>query len=219
MLLLLGGITTPFSLIFLPMKLTVAGNATATADNVRAFEKVLRIAITCDLVGVILFSLGVLTLFRLFKDVDKQQALYMLVLWVVTVPITFVNELNRIGALALASGPSYLSAFTPDQADALAALLLKMFAHGIIVNQIFWGLWLVPFGLLVYKSGFIPRFLGIPLIIAGSAYVSASAMELLLPQYARFVTVWLLMLGIGEAPILIWLLVKGVKDQSTAEVS
>jgi len=218
-LLLFGGITAPFSLIYLPKKLIVAGDAAATANHVRAFEKVLRIAITCDLVGGILFTLAVLTLYRLFKDVDKQQALYMIVLWVVTVPITFINELNRIGALILVSDASFLSAFTPGQTDALAMLLLKVFGQGIIVNQIFWGLWLVPYGILVYKSRFIPRVLGIPLIIAGSAYVSASVTELLSPHYAHLVTGWLLMLGIGEAPILIWLLVKGVKDQSTDEVS
>jgi hypothetical protein len=213
--LLLGGITTPFSLIYLPKKLIVTGDATATANNIRALEKVLRIAITCDLVGVILFTLAVLLLYRLFKDVDNQQALHMIVLWVVTVPITFINELNRIGALILVSGASFLSAFTPGQTDALAMLLLKMFGQGIIVNQIFWGLWLVPYGILVYKSRFIPRFLGLLLIIAGTAYVSASFTELLSPHYARLVTGWLLMLGIGEAPILIWLLVKGVRDQTT----
>ena len=219
LLLLLGGITTPFSLIYLPKKLIVAGDATATANNVRAFETVLRIAITCDLVGVILFTLAVLTLHRLLKDVDNQQAVYMVVLWVVTVPITFINELNRIGALTLVSGASFLSAFTPGQTDALAMVLLKVFGQGIIVNQIFWGLWLVPYGILVYKSRFIPRVLGVFLIIAGIAYVSASATELLAPHYARLVTGWLLMLGIGEAPILVWLLVKGVRDQPTAEAS
>ncbi|HLB36666.1 MAG TPA: DUF4386 domain-containing protein [Gemmatimonadales bacterium] len=218
LLLLLGGITSPFSLIYLPKKLIVAGDATATANNVRAFEKVLRIAITCDLIGVVLFTLGVLSLYRLFKDVDNQQALYMIVLWVVTVPITFINELNRIGALILVSGASFLSAFTSGQTDALVMLLLKVFGQGTIVNQIFWGLWLVPYGILVYKSRFIPRVLGLPLIIAGCAYVSASVTELLSPHYARLVTGWLLMLGIGELPILIWLLVKGVRDQSTAEV-
>jgi hypothetical protein len=218
-LLLLGGITTPFSLIYLSKRLIVAGDATATASNVRAFEKLLRIAIACDLAGVILFTLGVLSLYRLFKDVDDQQALYMVVLWVVTVPITFINELNRIGALILVSGASFLSPFSPGQTDAVAMLLLKVFGQGIIVNQIFWGLWLVPYGILVYKSRFIPRALGVPLIIAGMAYVTASVTELLSPQYARLVTGWLLMLGIGELPILIWLLVKGVRDQSTAEVS
>lgn len=219
LLLLLGGITTPFSLIYLPKTLIVAGDATATANNVRAFETVLRIAITCDLVGVILFTLAVLTLYRLLEHVDNQLAVYMVVLWVVTVPITFINELNRIGALTLVSGASFLSAFTPGQTDALAMLLLRVFGQGIIVNQIFWGLWLVPYGILVYKSRFIPRVLGVFLIIAGIAYVSASVTELLSPLYARLVTGWLLMLGFGEAPILVWLLVKGVRDQPTAEAS
>lgn len=219
LLLLLGGITTPFSLIYLPKKLFVAGDATATANNVRAFEDVLRIAITCDLVGVIIFTLGVLSLYRLLKDVDNQQAVYMAVLWAVTVPITFVNELNRIGALILVSGASFLSAFTPGQTDALAMLLLKVFGQGIIVNQIFWGLWLLPYGILVYKSGFIPRIFGVLLVIAGSAYVSASVTELLLPHYAHLVTGWLLILGIGEAPILVWLLVKGVRTKPMVEAS
>lgn len=217
--LLFGGITSPFSLIYLPKKLIVAGDATATANNVRALEQTLRIAITCDLAGAILFTLGVLSLYRLFKDVNNQQAVSMVVLWVVSVPIMFLNELNRIGALILVSDTGFLSAFTPGQTDALAMLLLKVFGQGIIVNQIFWGLWLVPYGILVYKSCFIPRAFGVALIIAGSAYVAASVTELLSPHYARLVTGWLLMLGIGEAPILLWLLVKGVRDPSTAEES
>jgi hypothetical protein len=196
----------------------VPGDATATASKVRASELLLRIGIVCDLWAAIIFIFVALTLYRLLKDVDNQQAVLMVILWLVTVPITFVNALNRLAALMLVSGAGSSSGLAQGQADAMAMLFLRLYNQGNILNQIFWGLWLVPFGILVFKSGFIPRILGVFLIFAAFGYVASSATTLLSPRYGRIVSGWLMLLpAVGEVSIVLWLLVKGVRDQPTGE--
>jgi len=105
----------------------------------------------------------------------------------VSVPITFLNVLNEIAALILVSGAEFLSAFQKSQLDALALLFIRLHSDGVQIVAIFWGLWLFPFGILVIRSGFIPRILGILLFIAGSGYVASSFTTLVLPQYRNFV--------------------------------
>jgi hypothetical protein len=142
----------------------------------------------------------------------------MVILWLVAVPITFINSLNRLAALILVSGADFLSQVPQPQLDALASVFLRLYNQGNVMNQIFWGLWLLPFGILVYKSGFIPRILGVFLIIACSGYVISSVTTLLSPQYGRMISGWM-MLGpaLGELSIVNWLLIKGVRDQAPAE--
>jgi hypothetical protein len=218
LLYVLGAFTAPFSLLYLPQALIVPGDVTATANKIRASALLLRIGILCDLSTAIIFIFVALTLYRLLKDVDNQQAVLMVILWLVTVPITFINALNRLAALILVSGANFLSLFAPGQPDAMAILFLRLYSQGNNVNQIFWGLWLVPFGILVFKSGFIPRILGVLLVIAAFGYVAGSVTTLLSPHYGRIVSGWLLLLpALGEVPMVFWLLVKGVKDQPTGE--
>src|SRR5216684_7498084 len=187
LLYLLASIPAPFGLIYVPGKLIVPGDATATADHVRASETLLRLGIASELIGFIIFIFVVLALYRLFKAVNEKHALAMAILLLVSIPISLLNVLNEIAALVLVSGADFLSAFEKGQLDALAYLFLRLHGQGFIVAQIFWGLWLFPFGMLVIRSGFIPRVLGVLLLIAGSAYVVTSFTSLLLPRYAHVV--------------------------------
>jgi hypothetical protein len=208
----LGGITAPFSLIYLPRTLVVPGDATATANHVRASETLLRLGIASELIGSIIFIFVALALYRLFKGVNETHALAMVTLLLVSVPISLLNVLNEIAALVLVSGADFLSVFERRQLDALVLLFLRLHSQGIAVAAVFWGLWLFPFGMLVIRSGFIPRALGVFLMIAGSAYLVSSFSSMLLPQYARllrFATV----LEAGELPIMLWLLIWGAKVQ------
>ena len=214
LLYLLGGLPAPFSLIYLPSALIVPGDAIATANKVRASELLLRIGIMADLYSAIIFTFVALTLYRLLKDVDHDQAVLMVILWLVSVPIAFINVLNRLAALILVSGADFLSGFAHGQSEAMAMVFLRLYSQGNIVNQIFWGLWLLPFGILVYKCGFIPRILGVLLAIACFAYVASSVTLLLSPHYGRIVSGWMtLPEGLGELPIVLWLLIKGVRTQ------
>lgn len=154
----------------------------------------------------------VLALYRLFKPVNEIHARLLVALGaLVSVPIMFLNVLNEIAALMLVSGADFLSAFEKNQQDALAYLFLRLHEEGINVASVFWGLWLFPFGILVIRSSFIPRLLGILLIIAGSAYVVSSFTTLLLPSYSQLVGQVALIFEIGELPIVFWFLIKGLR--------
>jgi hypothetical protein len=216
LLYLLACLPAPFSLIYVPTKLIVPGDATATADHVRASETLLRLGMAGELINSIAFIFVVFALYRLFKGVNKQHAAIMVTLFVVSVPISFLNVLNDIAPLVLVSGANFLSVFDKGQLDALVCLFLRLHSQGFIVAQIFWGLWLFPFGILVIRSGFIPRIVGILLMIAGSGYVVSSFTSLLLPHYAHVVGQVGLALEFGELSVL-WLLIWGAKDQSAGE--
>lgn len=214
LLYLLLALTAPIGLLYVPGKLIVPGNATATADNLRASEWLLRIGIASELVHQIIGVFLVLALYRLFKAVNEAHAKQMVILGaLVSAPIMFVNVLNEIAALVLVSGANYLSVFEKPQLDALAYLFLRVHGQGITVASVFWGLWLFPFGMLVIRSGFIPRALGVLPMIAGVAYLASSSATLILPRYAPLVSQVALPLEVAELPIIFWLLIWGAKTR------
>ena len=211
----LGLFIAPIGLLYVPSKLIVPGNATATADNLRASEWLLRVGIASDLIHQIIAIFLVLALYRLFKAVNEAHAKQMVIFGaLVSVPIMFVNVLNNIAALILVSGADFLSVFEKPQLDALAYFFLDLHGQGITVVTIFWGLWLFPFGMLVIRSGFIPRVFGVLLIIAGVGHVVSAFARLVLPQYAPVVS-QVSVLGIAEIPIVFWLLIWGAKTRTT----
>jgi hypothetical protein len=200
-----------FAMGYVPGKLIVEGNAAATAGNIAAHEMLFRLGIAGGLIGQAGFIFVAWALYDLFKGVNQRQAALMVILIVVQVPIAFLNELNAIAALVLVRGADFLSIFDKPQREALAMLFLKLHDHGFNVAEIFWGLWLFPLGLLVYRSRFLPRFLGVWLAIAGFAWVALSLTSLLLPQYQHKVYTFSQPASIGEIVFMFWLLIKGGK--------
>jgi Domain of unknown function (DUF4386) len=153
-----------------------------------------------------------LTLFQVFKSVDKQLAAMMVVLFALSVPISVINELNEIAALALLHG-SAVFVFEKPQLQAMVMTLLRLYGQGNSLAQIFWGLWLLPFGLLVIKSRLIPRLLGILLMTSCCAYLISSFTLVLAPAYSTTVSMASTGVGgVGELAVLLWLLIKGVRD-------
>jgi Domain of unknown function (DUF4386) len=209
---LLLAVTAPWGLLYVPSKLIVSGNAAATAENLRASEGLLRLGIASELVHQILGVFVVLALYYLFKAVDKRLAVLLVILGtLLSAPIMFLNVLNDVAAQILASRPAFLSAFDPPQLDALAYFFLRLHGRGIDIASIFWGLWLFPFGLLVIRSGFIPRFLGYLLMIAGTAYVVTAFATLVLPRLLPIVGPVALPLETAELPIVFWLAIWGAR--------
>jgi hypothetical protein len=206
---LLLGITAPIGLVYVPGKIIVPGNAAATIDRLRASESLVRIGIGSELFHQVIGVFLVLALYRLFKAVNQKYAVLMLIFSLLGLPIIFLNVLNEIAALVLVSGADFLSAFDKRQLDALAYLFFRLHSQGITVASIFWGLWLFPFGILVIRSGFIPRFLGVLLFIAGSAYIVSSSTSVLLPRYLPLVNKIAMILYAAELPIMFWLLIWG----------
>jgi hypothetical protein len=207
-------IFAPVRLIYIPSKLFVAGNATATANNIATHETLFRLGIVSDLFcGTILIFL-VLALYRLFKGVDQNQAVLMVILGgVLPAAIDFFNVLNDAAALVLVRGADFLSVFEKPQRDALAMLFVRLHHHEIVAAEILWGLWLFPLALLVYRSRFLPRFLGVWLIINGFAYLILSFTGLLLPQYEDMFSNIAFPAELGEVALMLWLLIKGAKPQ------
>jgi len=210
-------LAAPLRLVYIPSKLIVTGNATATANNIAAHELLFRFGIVADLFTGVMALFLTLALYRLLKGVDQGLAVLMVILGSLMVtPIYFLNTLNDAAALLLVRGADFLSVFEKPQRDALAMLFLRLQHHGVRVNEIFWGLWLIPFGILVFRSRFLPRILGVWLILNSLPYLATSVTGLLSPQYEA--TVWNIgfPLTLGELAIMLWLLIKGAKPQPLA---
>src|SRR6266849_3615484 len=205
-----------FALIYVPSKLIVHGNATATASNIAASETLFRLGIACNLIGQAGFIFVALALYELLKGVNQRHAVVMVTLILVAIPIALLNELNAIAALVLVRGADFLSVVEKPQRDALAMLFLNLHGYGFDVAGIFWGLWLFPLGWLVYRSGFIPRFLGVLVMLNGFTYPVSSFTSLLLPQYEHIVSRWMMPFGFGELVFMFWLLIMGAKPKPFA---
>jgi len=203
-----------FSLMYVPGKLIVRGNAAATAGNILAHETLFRFGILADLVGAVVFILLGLALYRLLVGVNKTHASLMVAFVLISAAIGFMNTLNDIAALTLLrGGADFLSVFDKPRREALAMLFLRLGFQGNVINEIFWGLWLLPFGLLVMRSRFLPRILGVWLIVDCCAYVALSIIGLLLPQYYDVAFRSAFPALLGEVAIMLWLLIKGARVQ------
>ena len=211
LLYLMSVIIFPYGLIYVPSQIMVSGDAAATANNILANEFLFRTGIIGNLIGGVIFVLLVVVLRRLLKQVNEHQANLMGVLVIAGVPIAFIGEVFNITAFMILKG-GILESTEPEQMHDLAAVLLKLGSYTTQMVQLYWGLWLIPFGHLVYRSGFIPRILGVLLILNGIAYMILCFTFLLLPDYQTIVVkIATPFLFLGELPILLWLLIKGVK--------
>jgi hypothetical protein len=208
-----------FAMGYVPGKVIVHGDAAATANNVAAHETLFRLGIAGELIGQAGFIFVALALYDLFKGVNRRQASLMVILIVVSIPIAFLNELNLFAALILVRGADFLSIFDKPQRDALAMLFLNLHGRGFVVCELFWGLWLFPLALVVYKSRFLPRFLGVWLAFAGFAWVVVSLTSTVLPLYQDRVNNYLQPAIIGEIVFMLWLLIKGAKPQMPEPVA
>jgi hypothetical protein len=205
-------IAAPVRLMYIPSTLIVRGNATATANNIASHETLFRLGIVSDLFcGIILIFL-VLALYRLFEGVDEKQSVLMVLLGgVLPAAIDFFNVLNDAAALTLVRGADFLSVFDKAQRDALAMLFLRLHHQEIVAAEILWGLWLFPLAILVLRSGFFPRFLGVWLIINGFAYLALSFTGLVLPQHEDMLSNGTFPAILGEMAFMLWLVIMGAK--------
>jgi hypothetical protein len=204
-------VTAPFSLIYIPRTLIVRADATATANNILAHETLFRLGIVADLITSVIFVFLVMALYRLLSGVNKKHASLMVALVLVSAAVGFMNVLNNIAALTLFRGTDFLAVFEKPQRDALAMLFLRLHGQGLVINEIFSGLWLFPFGVLVMRSRFLPRLLGVWLIVNCFAYLALSFMGLLLPQYYDLAFRSAFPALLGEMAIMLWLLIRGAK--------
>ena len=201
--------TAPFSLIYVPSKLIVRGDASATADNILAHETMFRLSIFGDLIGQVVFICLGIALYRLLSKVNKTWAALMVAFVLVSAAVGFLDTLNNIAALILFRGGEFLTIFDKPQRDALAMFFLRLHSQGISIDEIFWGLWLFPFGLLVFRSGFLPRWLGVWLMINCFGYVVLSVIGFFFPTYNDKAFLYLQPVLFGELAAMLYLLIRG----------
>jgi uncharacterized protein DUF4386 len=215
LLYILASLVGIFGLLYVPSKLIVPGNALETGRNIAASETLFRLGIAAHLIGEAIFVFVALALYDLLKTVKQRGALCMLTLILVAIPIAFLNELNALAALVLVRGADFLSVLDQPQRDALAMMFLNVHGYGFDVAGIFWGLWLFPLGLLVYRSGFLPRILGVLLMVNCFAFIVNSLTALVLPHYEVLVHGWMRPFHFGEQAFMLWLLIMGSKPLPT----
>ena len=211
LLYLLVVITGMFQLLYVPSQIFVHGNTAATISNIVAHETLFRTGMVVALWSAVIELFLVLALYRLFKGVDRNLAILMVILGGVTLVAIDFSVLYDAAALMLARGGDFLSAFDKPQRDALAMLFLRLDTQQMFADEIFWGLWLFPLGMLVWKSRMVPRFLGAWLILNGVAYLVESFTGLLLPRYADAVSNVMFPVQFGEVAFMLWLLAFGAR--------
>ena len=202
----------PLRLIYIPTKLFVTGNAAATVNNIAAHEWLFRFGIVGDLAcGVILIFL-VLAFYRLFKGVDQNLAVLVVIFGgVMPAIINFVGVVTDASALMVIRGADFLSVFDKPQRDALVLLFLHLRDRQNTAAEILWGVWLLPLAVLVYRSRFLPRFLGVWLALGGVAYIILSLTGELVPQYQQKVFAYSQPALFGEVAIMLWLVIMGAR--------
>ena len=187
-----------FSIMYVPATLIVFGDAATTVNNIMANELLFRLGIAGSLITQLIFIFVVLTLYKLLKSVNKNHASLMVIFALVGVPIAMLNTLNQVAALLLLNNADQMMFF------------LNLNEQGVFIASVFWGLWLLPLGYLIYRSGYFPKIFGVLLTIAGIGYFLGSFAHLLFPSYEAIFPV-LDFLTIGEMLFMAWVLFKGAK--------
>lgn len=195
----------------------VPGDAAGTARAIAGAESLYRLSLAFDFVTMVLFLVLVVMLFELLGEVNRGLAILMVVLVSVGVTLTIGNFALRAVPLVFGNGGDALAALSPPQQEALSLAALRLHGIGARMRMAFWGFWLVPLGLLVIRSRFVPRLVGILLLVAGGAYIVTSFAALLYPDYRQLVTRVMMPLFFGELPVIFWLLIKGARPPQVPE--
>jgi len=206
---LLVALIAPYGLFVAPGRLVVPGDAPSTAQRIAANAGVLHLGMATEFAHQAIEVFMVLVLYQLFKPVHRMLARQMLVLGLIPIPMVFLNVLTEVAAGLFADGPAWLHAFDRAQLDALALLCMQLHAHGLQLAAFFWGLWLLPLGLLALRSGFIPKVFGGLVIAAGSGYLLGAVADLLVPTLRSTAALPALLLELGEPAMILWLVLGG----------
>lgn len=210
-------VTGIFTLMYVPSKLMVSGNAALTYRNLVSFEPLFRLGIVTGLLCYTFFLFLPLVLYKLLKPVHENYARVMVLLAVISVPLFFLNVQNELSVLSMIHNGNEHFGFSAVQIQSQVMLYLDQYDNGMRIVHIFSGLWLFPFGYLVFKSGFLPKILGILLMLGCFGYLINFAGNTLMADYARLgISSYIsLPASMGEIGICLWLLIMGAKDKKT----
>jgi len=205
----------PLRLIYIPSRLFVKGNPAATVANIAGHEWLFRTGIASDLIGGVVLVFLVLAFYRLFRGVDQSLAVQVVIFGgIMPAVLNLAGVIYDIAALAIARGMDFLAVFGKPQLDALAMFMLQLRDHQYTAAEILWGAWLFPLGALIYKSRFMPRFLGVWLVLGGLSYVALSLTGVMFPEYQDKVFKISQPAMFGELALMLWLVIKGARPLS-----
>ena len=207
-------LTGMFNLLYLPSRFTVEGNVAATLDNIAAAPDLYGYGIAAGVVCYTAFLLLPFVLHALLGHVDRRVAVVMVAFAVVSVPISLVALGHKLDVLALLAADRFAT-IDGAQLRAQAAFALESYRSGMQISQVFWGLWLLPFGWLVFRSGLLPKVFGILLMAGCFGYLVNIIAGSLWDGYAQstLASVVSIPSGLGEIGICLWLLVFGVRNR------
>src|ERR1700730_15254051 len=206
-------------LIYIPSTLLVSENAAATANNIAKHELLFRFGIVSYLLCSATWIFVTLALYRLLKGVDQTLARLMVISTLVITPIFFVNAANDVAALLFTRGPEFLSVLDQAQREAFVMLFLNLHHQLDLAGELIWILFHVLLGLLVYRSRFLPRILGVWLIVVGFACLALSLTGLMFPAYEHKVWNFAQPVLFGEVAIMLWLAIMGARNRALASGS
>ena len=200
---------------YVPQKIFVPQDPVATASNLLSNEFIFRTSIVSHLVGFLIFVMMVLLFYRLFRPVDKHLSRLMLVSVLAQIPVVFVFEVFNYTALMILKSETRLT-FDVAQQQEVAYFLMRMPRYGVGagMGKLFLGLCFIPFGMLVFRSGFAPQIIGILLIIGGVGYIADCCISILL-QRADYIMVrsFLMYTTLAYILALLWFMIKGVREE------
>jgi hypothetical protein len=216
-LVLIITVAAPFAEVFVRGRLVVYGNAAATATNILAHESLYRLAGAADLLAFICDAAVALILYELLKPVSRRLALFAASFRLLHAAIVAANTLHHFAPLVLLGDAHLLTAFNTDQLQALVLVSLSLHGTGYNIGLVFFGVHCLVIGYLIGKSTFLPHILGALLVIAGFCYLINSFAHLLSPSLAAHLYPYILLPGLAEPLLALWLVVMGVDVQRWKE--
>ena len=201
----------PFYLLYVPSKVIVRDDPAGTAARVLAHELLFRWGMLTETVGSVVFIGLALALYRILADVDRHRARQMVALVLLSATLGLMTVIFNVAALAVFRGGPSLAAFDQRTREAVGMLFIRLHSQGTLVNETFWGLWLLPFGWLVVRSRFLPRWLGYWLLLDGICWVVTGVCGFLAHDYTDVLFRAFQPAFLAELAALLWLLIRGAK--------
>ena len=210
-------ITGIFSLAYVPSTLIDWKDAAKTFQQIAGSQMLFRMSLVSSAICYVAFLILPFILYRLLHSVNEIAAKLMVILAVVSVPISMLNLQNKYAVLTLINGANYLKNLDASQIQSQTMLLLENYDKGILILHIFWGLWLFPFGFLVYKSGFLPKILGILLMLGCCGYLVNFVGNTLFDNFGGSLisNIASKPAALGEIGTCLWLLIRGINEKAS----
>jgi hypothetical protein len=201
-----------YEMFFVSAQINMRDEISIVSRNILSHEFLFRTGIFSGLLASVLWVFLVFAFYQLFKSVNDRQARLLVALVIVQIPVSFITGAFKIATLKILKG-DILKTFEQNESQDMAILFLKMNDYGVLTLELFWGLWLFPLAILVYQSRFLPRFIGVWLMINGIVYVMLSFASIVVPQYKDIVFKVGMPAMFGELVLMLWLLIKGAKNK------